>query len=32
VGIEFRCRDIGGKRRLRELVKRIEKDVTSQLG
>lgn len=27
VGIEFRCRDIGGKRRLRELVKRIERDV-----
>jgi Tfp pilus assembly protein PilZ len=25
VGIEFRCRDIGGMRRLRELVKRIER-------
>ena len=25
VGVEFRCRDIGGMRRLRELVKRIER-------
>jgi Tfp pilus assembly protein PilZ len=25
VGVEFRCRDIGGLRRLRELVRRIEK-------
>ena len=25
VGVEFRCRDIAGMRRLRELVKRIEK-------
>jgi Tfp pilus assembly protein PilZ len=30
VGIEFRCRDIGGMRRLRELVRRIERhEVTS---
>jgi Tfp pilus assembly protein PilZ len=26
VGVEFRCRDIGGMRRLRELVRRIEAD------
>jgi hypothetical protein len=25
VGVEFRCRDIGGMRRLRELVRRIER-------
>ncbi len=31
VGVEFRCRDICGKRRLRELVRRIEKDATNQL-
>jgi Tfp pilus assembly protein PilZ len=31
VGIEFRCRDIGGKRRLRELVRRIEKHGANQL-
>jgi Tfp pilus assembly protein PilZ len=31
VGVEFRCRDIGGKRRLRELVRRIEKDAANQL-
>ncbi len=31
VGIEFRCRDIGGKRRLRELVRRIEKHAANQL-
>jgi hypothetical protein len=24
-GVEFRCRDIGGMRRLRELIKRIER-------
>ncbi len=26
VGVEFRCRDLGGMRRLRELVRRIERD------
>lgn len=31
VGVEFRCRDIGGMRRLRELVKRIEQQGTGQL-
>jgi len=31
VGVEFRCRDIGGMRRLRELVRRIEKHGVDQL-
>lgn len=31
VGVEFRCRDIGGMRRLRELVKRIERQGANQL-
>jgi Tfp pilus assembly protein PilZ len=31
LGVEFRCRDIGGKRRLRELVRRIEKHSANQL-
>jgi uncharacterized protein (TIGR02266 family) len=31
VGVEFRCRDIGGMRRLRELVRRIERDGAAQL-
>jgi len=31
IGVEFRCRDIGGKRRLRELVRRIEKLGANQL-
>lgn len=31
LGVEFRCRDIGGMRRLRELVRRIEKDGAAQL-
>ena len=31
VGVEFRCRDIGGMRRLRELVKRIERGSELQL-
>ncbi len=30
-GVEFRCRDIGGMRRLRELVRRIEQTGESQL-
>jgi Tfp pilus assembly protein PilZ len=31
VGVEFRCRDIGGMRRLRELVRRIERHEVTQL-
>jgi Tfp pilus assembly protein PilZ len=31
VGVEFRCRDIGGMRRLRELVRRIEQTAEAQL-
>jgi Tfp pilus assembly protein PilZ len=31
VGVEFRCRDIGGMRRLRELVRRIEQHEVSQV-
>ncbi len=31
VGVEFRCRDLGGMRRLRELVRRIEKNGAPQL-
>jgi len=30
-GVEFRCRDIGGMRRLRELVRRIEQDHATEL-
>jgi hypothetical protein len=29
VGVEFKCRDIGGMRRLRELIKRIERSATA---
>jgi Tfp pilus assembly protein PilZ len=32
VGVEFRCRDIGGMRRLRELVRRIERHEVTQIG
>jgi Tfp pilus assembly protein PilZ len=31
VGVEFRCRDIAGMRRLRELIRRIESSAESQL-
>jgi Tfp pilus assembly protein PilZ len=31
VGVEFRCRDIGGMRRLRELVRRIERHEVSPM-
>jgi len=31
VGVEFRCRDIGGMRRLRELVRRIERHEVTQV-
>lgn len=31
VGVEFRCRDIGGMRRLRELIRRIESSAESTL-
>ena len=29
LGVEFRCRDAGGKRRLRELIRRIESTVAA---
>ncbi|MCP4448786.1 MAG: hypothetical protein GY811_26150 [Myxococcales bacterium] len=31
VGVEFRCRDIGGMRRLRELIRRIENSAEAQV-
>jgi Tfp pilus assembly protein PilZ len=31
VGVEFRCRDIGGMRRLRELIRRIESSAETQI-
>jgi hypothetical protein len=30
IGVEFRCRDTGGLRRLKELVRRLEGDVDQQ--